>query len=45
VVEIALGILATSITTPDKVLDQISNYVWTKRNIALDRFAFEERRQ
>jgi hypothetical protein len=45
VVEIALGILPTSITTPDQVLDQISDYVRAKRNIALDRVAFEERRQ
>jgi hypothetical protein len=45
VVEIALGILPTSITTPDQVLDEISNYVRAKRNIALDRVAFEERRQ
>ena len=44
-VEIALGILPTSITTPDQVLDEISNYVCAKRNIALDRVAFEERRQ
>jgi hypothetical protein len=45
VVEVALGILPTTITTPDTVLDQIADYVRAKRNIALDRVAFEERRQ
>jgi hypothetical protein len=45
VVEIALGILPTSITTPNQVLDQIGDYVRGKLNIALDRVAFKERRQ
>ena len=45
VVEVALGILPTTISTPDTVLDQIADYVRAKRNIALDRVAFEERRQ
>ena len=29
----------------ETVLDQLADYVWAKRNIALDRVAFEERRQ
>jgi hypothetical protein len=45
VVEIALSILPTSITTPDQVLDQIGDYVRAKRNITLDRVTFEKRRQ
>jgi hypothetical protein len=45
VVEIVLGILPTTVTTPDAVLDLIGNYVRGKRNVALDRVAFEERRQ
>jgi hypothetical protein len=45
VVEIVLGILPTKATTPDAVLDLIGNYVRGKRNAALDRVAFEERRQ
>ena len=45
VVEVALGILPTTVTTPDLVLDSIADYIRAKRNIALDRVAFEERRQ
>ncbi|KAK4024871.1 hypothetical protein OUZ56_010366 [Daphnia magna] len=45
VVEVALGIPPTTVTTPDFVLDRIADYVRAKRNIALDRVAFEERRQ
>ena len=45
VVEIALGILPTSITTPNQVLDQIGDYVRGKLNIALDRVEFKERRE
>ena len=41
VVEVTLGILPTIMTTPHAVLDRIR----AKRNIALDRVAFEERRQ
>ena len=45
VVEVALGILPTTVTTPDLVLNSIADYIRAKRNIALDRVAFEERRQ
>jgi hypothetical protein len=45
VVKVALGILPTTVTTPDFVLDRIADYVRAKRNIALERVAFEERRQ
>ncbi len=45
VVEIVLGISPATPTTPDDVLDRIGNHVREKRNIALDRVAFEERRQ
>ena len=45
VVEVVLGISPTTHTTPDDVLDAISHYVRGKRNVALDRVAFEERRQ
>ena len=45
VVEMALGILPTTVTTPDLVLDSIADYIRANRNIALDRVAFEERRQ
>ena len=41
VVEVTLGILPTTMTTPHAVLDRIR----AKRNIALNRVAFEERRQ
>lgn len=44
-VEVALGILPTATTSPDQVLDLITDYVRAKRNVALDRVAFEERRQ
>lgn len=43
--ELALGILLTTITTPDLVLDRIADYERVNCNIALDRVAFEERRQ
>jgi hypothetical protein len=42
VVEVALNILPTTPLTPDEILDQITDYVWAKRNIALDRVAFEK---
>lgn len=45
VVEVALGILPTAATSPDHALDLIADYVRAKRNVALDRVAFEERRQ
>ena len=45
VVEVTLGMLPTTATTPDFVLDRIVDYVRAKRNIALDRVAYEERRQ
>jgi hypothetical protein len=45
VVEVALGILPTVVMSPDQVLDLITDYVHAKRNVALDRVAFEERRQ
>lgn len=45
VVEVVLNISPTANTTPDDVLNSISDYVRSKRNVALDRVAFEERRQ
>lgn len=45
VVGVALTILSSAATTPEAVLDSISDYIRTKRNVALDRVAFEERRQ
>ena len=45
VVEVGLGITPATITTPDYVLDRIADYIRAKRNVALDRVAFEERRQ
>ncbi|KAK4028000.1 hypothetical protein OUZ56_017163 [Daphnia magna] len=45
VVEIVLGIVPTTPTTPNDELDLIANYVRGKRNVALDRVAFEEHRQ
>jgi hypothetical protein len=45
VVEVALGITPATVTTPDQVLDLIADYIRAKRNVALDRVAFEERRQ
>ncbi len=42
IVEVALGILPTSALSPTDVLDRISTYIRSKRNIALDRVAFEE---
>ncbi|KZS02114.1 Uncharacterized protein APZ42_000982, partial [Daphnia magna] len=45
VVEVALGISPTSVVTPADVLDQIKDYIRSKRNIALDRVAFEECKQ
>ena len=45
VVEVASGILPKVVTSPDQVLDLITDYVRAKRNVALDRVAFEERRQ
>ena len=40
--EVALGILPTAALSPIDVLDQTSTYIRSKRNIALDRVAFEE---
>jgi hypothetical protein len=45
VVNVALGISPTSMATPANVLDQIKDYSRSKRNIALDRVAFEECKQ
>jgi hypothetical protein len=45
IVEIVLGISPATPTTPDDVLDRIRYHVREKRNVALDRVAFEERRQ
>ena len=42
IVEVALGISPTAATTPEDVLDQINIYIRSKRNIALDRVAFED---
>ena len=42
IVEVALGILPTTATTPGDVLDQVNTYIRWKRNIALDRVAFED---
>ncbi|XP_032785627.1 twist-related protein 1-like [Daphnia magna] len=42
IVEVALGILPTSALSPIDVLDCVSTYIRSKRNIALDRVAFEE---
>ncbi len=42
VVEVALNILPRTHLTPDEILDQIADYVRAKRNIALDKVAFEE---
>jgi hypothetical protein len=42
IVEVALGISSTAATTPEDVLDQINIYIRSKRNIALDRVAFED---
>ena len=44
VVEMTLGILPTTMTTSDAVLDRIADYIRAKRNITLDRVAFEGRR-
>lgn len=45
VVEMALGILPTTVLSPADKLDQITAYIRLKRNIALDRVAFEESEQ
>lgn len=45
VVDVALGVLPTAATTPYHVFEFIADYVRAKRNVALDRVAFEERRQ
>ncbi len=45
VVEVALGISPTSVATPADVIGQIRDYIRSKRNIALDRVAFEECKQ
>jgi hypothetical protein len=45
VVEVALGILPTSPLSPSDVIDRITDHVRSKRNIALDRVAFDECRQ
>lgn len=45
VVKVALGITPATATTPNHVLDLIVDYIRAKRNVALDRVAFEERQQ
>ncbi|XP_046453081.1 keratin, type I cytoskeletal 9-like [Daphnia pulex] len=45
VVEVALGILPTSPLSLSDVIDRITDHVRSKRNIALDRVAFDECRQ
>jgi hypothetical protein len=42
IVEVALGILPTTVLSPADVLNQITAYIRSKRNIALDRDAFGE---
>ncbi|XP_032796134.2 homeotic protein female sterile-like [Daphnia magna] len=42
VVEVALNIPPTTPLTPDEILDLIADYIRAKRNIALDRVAFDE---
>jgi hypothetical protein len=42
VVEVALNIPPTTPLTPDEILDLIADYIRSKRNIALDRVAFDE---
>lgn len=44
VVEVGLNITPATVT-PDQVLDRIADYIRAKRNVALDRVAFEERKQ
>ena len=45
IVEVALGISSATLLSPTDVLDQINTYIRSKRNIALDRVAFEYCRQ
>lgn len=45
VVEVALGIAPTHRYSPDEILDKVAEHIRSKRNIALDRVAFEECRQ
>jgi hypothetical protein len=45
VVEVALVITPVTGITPDQVLDLIADHILSKPNVALDRLAFEERRQ
>ena len=45
IVEVVLNIQPTDGATPDQILDQIAQHIRAKRNIALDRVAFEECRQ
>jgi hypothetical protein len=45
IVEVALGIYSATLLSPTDVLDQINTYIRSKRNIALDRVAFEDCRQ
>jgi hypothetical protein len=42
VVEVALNIPPNTPLTPDEILDLIADYIRSKRNIALDRVAFDE---
>lgn len=44
VVEVVLNITPTTITAPNQVLQRVADYVRAKRNVALDRVAFEKRR-
>jgi hypothetical protein len=45
VVEFGLNITPATVTTPYQVLDRIADYIRAKRNVALDRVAFKERKQ
>jgi hypothetical protein len=45
VVNFGLNITPATVTTPDQVLDRIADYIRAKQNVALDRVAFEERKQ
>lgn len=45
VMEVVLNITPATITTPDQMLDHVADYVRAKINAALDRVAFEERKQ
>jgi hypothetical protein len=42
---VALAITPVTGITPEKVLDLIADHILANKNVALDRLAFEERRQ